>query len=136
MHAPFADERILLLFADLIGDFKCDLSWRFACDLSSSPLTPSCHQRFSVVYTVCLLTPKYSAMEATDHPESMKLHNVVTTLRRIRGVIKEREAAHLDRWRRARCQHGLDRMMRGTPMKARVADLCNLTDGHVRHFHT
>jgi hypothetical protein len=26
----------------------------------------------------------------------MKLHNVVTTLRRIRGVIKEREAAHLD----------------------------------------
>lgn len=90
MHAPFADERILLLFANLIGDFKCDLSWRGcrACDLSSSPLTPSCHQRFSVVYTVCLLIPKYSAMEETDHPESMKLHNVVTTLCRIRGSSK------------------------------------------------
>src|SRR5947209_18417026 len=105
-----------------------------ACDLSSSPLTPSFHQRFSVVYTVCLLTPKDSAMEATDHPESMKLHNVVTTLRRIRGVIKEREAAHLDGWRRARCQHGLDRMMRGPPMKASITDLSNLADGHVRHF--
>src|SRR6266571_8644224 len=41
-----------------------------ACDLSSSPLTPSCHQRFSVVYTVCLLIAKYSAMEATDHPSA------------------------------------------------------------------
>jgi len=41
-----------------------------ACDLSSRPLTPSCHQRFSVVYTVCLLTAKYSAMEATDHPSA------------------------------------------------------------------
>src|SRR6266566_8351032 len=30
-----------------------------ACDLSSSPLTPSCTQRFSVVYTVCLLTYGY-----------------------------------------------------------------------------
>src|SRR5947209_16050914 len=135
MHAPFADERILLLFADLIGDFKCDLSWREASvRLVIQSLDPFCHQRFSVVYTVCLLTPKYSAMEATDHPESMKLHNVVTALRRIRGVIKEREAAHLDGWRRARCQHGLDRMMRGPPMKASITDLSNLADGHVRHF--
>src|SRR5215472_17506370 len=27
-------------------------------------------------------------------------------------------------------------MMRGPPLKASVADLRNLTNGHVRHFHT
>ena|SRR2546421_1976772 len=72
MHAPFPNQRVFLLFADLMSDFKRDLSWCGcrACDLSSSPLTPSCHQRFSVVYTVCLLTGKYAAMEATDQPEA------------------------------------------------------------------
>src|SRR5256885_2444032 len=35
-----------------------------ACDLSSSPLTPSLTQRFNVAYTVCREVAKYSA---TDH---------------------------------------------------------------------
>src|SRR6266700_4197190 len=132
MHAPFADERILLLFADLIGDFKCDLSWRFAgVRLVIQSLDPFLPPAFQCRVHRLFTHPQILG-DGGDRPSfSMKLHNVVTTLRRIRGVIKEREAAHLDRWWRARCQHGLDRMMRGTPMKARVADLCNLTDGHV-----
>ena len=84
------------------------LRWNFKCDFTHSRctsfrgvesrgiLTPSCTQRFSVVYTVCLLTWKYSAMEATDHPESVKLHNVMAALRRIRGGVPERKATHLD----------------------------------------
>jgi hypothetical protein len=66
---------------------------------------------------------------------SMELHNIVATLRRIRGVAEKREATHLDGWGRARGQHCLDRMMRGPPLKTSIADFCNLTDGHVWHFY-
>jgi hypothetical protein len=56
MHAPFADERVLLLFADLIGDFKCDLSWRFACvrlviQSLDSFLSPTLQRRVHRLFT-------------------------------------------------------------------------------------
>src|SRR2546430_463807 len=54
-----------------------------ACDLSSSPLTPSATQRFRVVYTVCLLTAKYSAMEETDH--SLCVKGISFALQRVPG---------------------------------------------------
>jgi len=59
----------------------------------------------------------------------------MAALRRIRGVVEERKATHLDGWRRPRSQHRLDRMMRGPPLETSIADFCNLTDGHARHFH-
>ena len=136
MHAPFSNERVLLLFANLIGDFKRDLSWRFAgVRFIPESLDPFLHPAFQGrVHR--LFAHRQILGNGSDRPSfTVKLHNVVATLRRIRGIVKERKATHLDGWRRARSQHQLDRMMRGPPVKTQFANLRNFAQRHAGQFN-
>ncbi len=136
MHAPFPNQRVFLLFANLIGNFKRDLSWRFACvRLVIQPLDSFLHPAFQRRVHRLFTHLQIRGNGGYRPARSRELHKVVTALRWIRSVVEERKATHLDGWRRTRSQHGLDRMMRGTPMKTRIADFYNLANGHVRHFH-
>ena len=59
MHAPFPNERVLLLFANLIGDVKCNLSGCFAgVRLVIQSLNPFLHPAFQgCMYTPSVCSP-------------------------------------------------------------------------------
>lgn len=137
MHAPFPNQRVFLLFANFIGDFKRDHTRGFAgvrlvIQPLDSFLPPTFQRRVHRLFAHCQILGNGGHRPAF----SVELHNIVTALRWIRSIVKGRVAAHLDRWRWARSQHGLDRMMRGSSLKTSIADFCNFTDSHVWHFHT
>src|SRR5438094_2264555 len=112
------------------------VSWRFArVRLVIQSLDPFLHPALQRRVHRLFAHRQILGNGSNRPPFRMELHNVVATLCRIRGGVPERKATHLDGRRRARSQHGLDRMMRGPPLKTSIADFCNLTDGHVRHFH-